>query len=579
MQNNELDALKAELEKTKAELKTFLSVIEGSINIIFITDLNGTIEYVNSMFETVTGYTKAEATGKNPRILASGETPQAVYREMWDAIKSGRTWRGVLKNKKKNGGHYWVSGFVSPMRSDAGEITRFLAIQEDITSKVESEEKIHYLATHDRITAMINYTSFAELMDEWLSFAGMDNRTASLLKVNIDNFRFINNTYGNKIGSEFLRQVAGLIRSTCGYAEGARRTGKDCIAGHLGRDEFAVLLPDMNEQAGIMIAEKLRKKIEDFRFPDIGIRATASIGIAVYPAHGNNAEDLLTKADAALYRARMLGHNRCHVFRTEDQDLEDIHAHLKEKEHILKALEEDRFEIWFQPILDLSDNAVHHYEALVRLREEDGTILPPSEFIGTAEKFGLITAIDKVVAAKTITLHAEMDRIGRFLFFSINLSGKDLGDEDLLSFIRSEIKDSGIDPGRLIFEITETAAILDFQRAIRFIRALKEMGCRFSLDDFGVGFTSFVYLREMQLDYLKIDGFFVQKLCESTTDRFFVQAMIDVAKGLGIKTIAEFVDREETLEALRELGVDYAQGYLIGKPAQQLKDIRIYERH
>jgi len=303
---------------------------------------------------------------------------------------------------------------------------------------------------------------------------------------------------------------------------------------------------------------------------NLDIRATASIGVVFYPEHGRTTKELFTKVDAALYRAKETGKNRCHLYNPKDKVLENIHLRFRQKISIQKALAEGRFAPWFQPLLSLADNKIHHYEALARMKDEEGNILLPGTFIDTAERFGLIGSIDRMITEKTMRLQAELSRKGRDLSFGMNLSGKELGDEELLLFLQSKITETGADPSRLVFEITETAAVHDLDKAVRFINDLKAMGCRFSLDDFGVGFTSFVYLREMHVDYIKIDGSFIRKLHENHNDQLFVRAITEVAKGMGIQIIAEFVEDERSLDLLREYGVDYAQGYLIGKPSPEL---------
>ncbi|MBI5561907.1 MAG: EAL domain-containing protein [Deltaproteobacteria bacterium] len=217
-------------------------------------------------------------------------------------------------------------------------------------------------------------------------------------------------------------------------------------------------------------------------------------------------------------------------------------------------------------MLDLKDNRIHHYEVLARLREAGGEVLLPSAFIDIAERFGLIGAIDRMIIEKALRKQASAVAGGRRISFSINLSGRDMEDASLLQFLKATIAETGAAPGLIIFEITETAAIGDLGDAKRFVGMLKSLGCRFALDDFGVGFTSFAYLRELQADYIKIDGSFIKKLHDNEHDRVFVKAMTEMAKGLGIKTIAEFVEEEETVKLLKKFGVDYAQGYLIGKP-------------
>ncbi len=550
-----------EQKKAEMEIRKLSTVIEQSINIVFTTDIKGDIEYVNPMFESVTGWSKHEVIGKNPRILASGLTTKAQYKELWDTILAGKIFRYAFQNKKKNGQLYWANGLISPIKNRAGGITHFLAIQEDITEKKKAEERVEYLAVYDELTGLYNRVRFMELTDKWIDDAKSSDRRSALLLIDIDEFKSINAIYGHNIGDEFLRHAAGLLKNSM---EDIHREG---VLAHLGGDEFAVFITDIGEKDAVNIAEVVRRKIEGLYFTPLTTRFTASIGIALYPEHGAAVRELLSRADIAMYRAKASGRNRCHLYQPEDHDLEKIHSRLREKELIQNALNQDRFEPWFQPILDLKGNKIHHCEALARMRGEDGAILLPGAFIDTAEIFGLVGAIDRIIIEKTMRLQAAMSSQGSSLSFGMNLSGKDLEDGEILFFMRDKIRETGADPGRLIFEITETAAIHDMDKAVKFIKALKSIGCHFSLDDFGVGFTSFIYLREMGVDYIKIDGSFIKRLHKDENDRLFVKAIVDVAKGMGIKTVAEFVENEEIIELLRNIGVDYAQGYAIGKPA------------
>ena len=247
-----------------------------------------------------------------------------------------------------------------------------------------------------------------------------------------------------------------------------------------------------------------------------------------------------------------------------------MHSRMEWKGHIQNALKEDRFVPWFQPILDLKNGTIRHYETLVRMIDKEGAVVPPGMFIDTAEALGLIREIDKIIIEKTLKFQSELLKEGRQFCFSINLSAKDLDDRELLGFLKNKVMELSTYGERPIFELTETAAVHDLGRAVKFIRDLKSIGCSFSLDDFGVGFTSFRYLKEMEVDYIKIDCSFIKMLAESKNDRLFVKAMVDVAHGMGVKTVAEFVENEPTIKILRELGVDYAQGYFVGKPAPEI---------
>ncbi len=557
---------------TEERLEHFSRIIEESINIVFITDFDGKIEYVNRMFEKITGYRREETVGKNPRILASGETTTAQYKVLWDSIKSGKTWRGLFKNRKKNGGIYYANGFITPIRNGQSGITHFLAIQEDITEKIAAEERLRYLKEYDRITGIINRAYFVELLESNLSDLKMLGDSAVLLQINIDDFKLINDSYGYSVGDQFLKNFADFLKDQVKELDIVYAPPRKTIIGRLGEDEFALFLFARNEREGRNAAETIRQAVERHRFLNGMIRITVSIGIALFPEHGTTCTELLSRSSAATVHAKEQGKNRYSLYRADINYLKQAHAILEEKQRIIVAMEKDLFIPWFQPILHLLSREIHHYEALARLMTPDGTLLPPSSFIPTAERYGLISDIDRIITEKTIKKQAELLRAGIIISFSMNLSGKHLGDAKMLRFLQTVISESGANPDCLIFEITETAAIQNMSSAVAFVKALKEMGCKFSLDDFGVGFTSFVHLVEMKVDFLKIDGSFVRRLPESKRDRILVKTIADMARSLNIKTIAEFVDRKEIIPLLHEFGIDYAQGYFIGKPSPLFSD-------
>jgi len=424
----------------------------------------------------------------------------------------------------------------------------------------------------DMITKLVNRTCFMELFKNLTSQADTSNQTGVFLLINVDEFRSINDIYGHSVGDELLHRLAVLIQDTVINFDLIKYyTSSASIVGYLGSDEFGVFLPERNKEEGIRLAEEIRQKIEKTHFAGIPISSTVSIGIGIYPEHGSSTSELLTKTDAALYRAKEKKGNCCHLYLSEDRVLEQMHSRLEWKDRIKNALEEDRISPWFQPILSLKDNQIHHYEALARMEDENGEILLPTTFIFMAERFNLVDSIDRVITKKTMEFQAKLSKEGSDLTFGMNLSGKDLESRELLSYLQSALASTGADPSRLIFEITETAAVYNLDAAIKFIRELQSLGCRFSLDDFGVGFTSFIYLREMKVDFIKIDGSFIKQLHENSYDQLFVKAMVDVAKGMGIKTIAEFVETEETMKILKNLDVDYIQGFLIGKAEPQIQ--------
>ncbi|MBE9532215.1 MAG: EAL domain-containing protein [Proteobacteria bacterium] len=561
-----------DIKSAEEELTKLKMAIEQSVNIIMITDYSGHIEYVNPMFEQVTGFSKEEVLGEDPGILSSHETSPEIFKDMWTTITSGEIWRGTIKNRKKDGEPYWCSNVITPIRSNRGEITNFLSVQEDITAKKYAEERIERLVTYDELTGLVNRTRFTELLNEWLAFDLSAGHDTSVLLIDIDQFRSINDSFGHGAGDMILRSVAVRLEKAVNDID-ARFTGKrsrESIVGRMGSDEFVIFLPDRSGASAMEAAEEIRSALMGVYAENVPVRVTVSIGLTVCPIDGTTSKSLFTKADAALIRAKGLGGNRCHQYRAEDMDLEHMHSRLKDKELIQRALDLDQFEPWFQPILSMDDKEVHHYEALARMRDEKGKIFLPGSFIPTAEAFGLIGLIDRAIMEKTMRFQAKMMKEGRSLTFAMNLSGKDMGDESPIDFIKDTIKETGADPDRLLFEITETEAIHELGRATNFIKALKEVGCKFALDDFGVGFTSFVYLKDMPVDFIKIDGYFIEHLDKNSDDQLFVKAIVDVADGLGIRTVAEFVQNDETIELLDELGVDFAQGFHIGIPSANL---------
>ncbi|WP_179953234.1 sensor domain-containing protein [Desulfobotulus mexicanus] len=546
-----------EKKKAEAELHKLTMAIEQSTNVVFITDRHGTIEYVNGVFERVTGYVREEAIGQNPRILASGETRPETYATLWETILSGQTWRGDFKNKTKGGSFYWGKGLITPVRGLGGEIVHFLAIQEDITEKKQAEERALYLETYDVQTGLLNRDSFIRRLDG--EFSG----TGAGLLIDIDGFKLVNDQIGYARGDQVLR---ALIRSVDQVMD-ARLAADRWFMGRFGGDQMALFIRNMGSAEALALGEEIRRQVEAKRFDDSGLRLTVSAGLALIPEHAGDAVTLLAVLDAALGKAKELGKNRCRIFVPEDREGELKRATFHKKQRILDALAGDRFEVWYQPLLHLVSRKIFHYEALVRMRDLEGNVVLPGAFIQAAERHGLVGSIDRVVAQKTFALQAMLEKQGKKLSFSMNLSARDLADAGMAAFLQKSIKESGADPEKLIFEITETAAIQDMDRALDFIRQMKALGCRFSLDDFGVGFTSFVYLRELGVDYIKIDGSFIRKLHERQEDRSVVRAIAQMARELGIMTVAEFVEVPETLEILSGFGVDFGQGFFIGKPA------------
>ena len=428
-----------------------------------------------------------------------------------------------------------------------------------LQARLEAEQDLVWLADHDPLTNLFNRRRFQEVCDRILTLSVRYRRSGALLFLDLDQFKFVNDLNGHQAGDALLLLVASSLKDSVRQSD---------VLARLGGDEFALVLPEADAEQAVFTANKLLHDLKQVEFAAGGRqhRIACSIGIAMFPAHGENLNDLLANADMAMYQAKEAGGERWHMYAPDEQAKELLATRARWREQINQALLDDAFELHYQPIHDIRAGRVTRYETLVRMRDTRGELVFPDHFIPVAEQSGQIHQIDRWVIAKTI---AQLDRYSD-LVLSVNLSGRVLDDPSLLAWFHDELSNSGIDPAHLVVEITETAAVANVQDAIAFMREIKALGCRFALDDFGSGFSSFTYLKQLPVDIVKIDGAFIQNLATSGDDQLFVKALTDVAKGLGKITVAEFVENAETLALLRAFGVDYAQGYYIGRPSPKL---------
>ncbi len=546
-----------ERKRIEDELRKLSNAVKQSPVSIVITDTQGNIEYVNPKFTRTTGYTLDEVIGKSPRILKSGKTSASEYKRLWDTITSGREWRGEFCNKKKNGELYWDYASISPIRNAEGVITHFLAVKEDITERKNFEAQLAHLANCDPLTNLLNRRRFHEELENCLAQVRRYGNNGAVLFLDVDNFKYINDTLGHQAGDKLLVDLATLLR---------KRMRKTDTLARLGGDEFAIILTHVDTDQAQSIAGNILESVRNNIIVDKrqSLSITVSIGITLFPEHGDDADTLLSDADLALYKAKEGGRNRICVF-TPDHKTQ-IESRVGWESHIRDALKNDRFVLHFQPILDIRQNKIVGHEALLRMVNNKGELVAPINFLSIAEHCGLINEIDCWVVRKAMNLVREQRLTERGLFLEVNLSGRAFTNPELLSVIRQEFTITKINPQSLIFEITETAIIESVTAAQRFIANLKSMGCRFALDDFVTGFSSFSHLKHLAVDYLKIDGVFIRDLTHNLVDQHLVKAIVEVARGLGKQTVAEFVGCKETLQLLLEYGVDHAQGYYIGLP-------------
>jgi diguanylate cyclase (GGDEF)-like protein len=432
-----------------------------------------------------------------------------------------------------------------------------------IAAQRKYESRLQYMADHDPLTGLLNRRAYERILTEHLAQGERYGHEGAVLMLDLDEFKQVNDTLGHNAGDELIVRVGRAL------AERLRST--DTVA-RLGGDEFAILLPKGLREDSERVAKSLLETIRAERSARgrKGPARPISASIGVAPLAGSRpitTEEALINADLAMYDAKEGGRDRFETYGDSSRGQAGIEARLEWVERIRIALEEDRLTLHAQPVVDAASGERTQLELLVRMIGGKGELIMPGSFLPIAERFGLIGEIDRWVVTRAILMLGEQHRRGFRPTVEINLSGHSLGDPDLAAHIDRELRSSQVDATQLVFEVTETAAIGNIEAARSFAEQLAELGCRFALDDFGAGFGSFYYLKHLPFDFIKIDGEFVRHLVNDDTDRLVVSAVVDLARGLGKRTIAEFVGDEATVCALRELGVDYLQGFHLGRPA------------
>jgi diguanylate cyclase (GGDEF)-like protein/PAS domain S-box-containing protein len=548
-------------ERKKAEDK-IKALLESAPDPIVEVDAVGQVVLANARTDQLFGYDRAEIIGRPVDALFAERSRQLVAERFREATREDHDVVGVtlgleLFGQRRDGTEFPVDVTLSTLSTDDGVVVT--SIIRDITERKRFETQLKHLADHDALTELYNRRRFEEEITSYSEYAARYREGGAVLLLDLDRFKYVNDTYGHKAGDEVIRAVGHAL------LESVRST--DVVA-RLGGDEFAVLLKNVERPQAERVAKEMLRAVRERPMPIEGQRVTmtTSIGIAMFGDTEPAAEDLLVNSDLAMYVAKDSGGNRFEVAANDGEHLAGMQARLGWVDRIRRALDEDLFVLYCQPILDLKTETVSQYELLLRMRGDDGEIVPPAVFIPTAERFGLINEIDRWVIRHAIELLRE-DRVsGGDLRLEVNVSGKSLADPELPAMVEREIAASGVEPSRLVFEITETAAIANMEQARAFADRLTSLGCRFALDDFGAGFSSFYYLKYLPLDYLKIDGDFIKGLTNNPTDQLVVKAMVEIARGMGMKTIAEFVENPETVVMLQDKGVDYSQGYFHGFP-------------
>ncbi len=438
---------------------------------------------------------------------------------------------------------------------------RSLQLEQELEERIQAEKRLTFIARHDVLTGLPNRAAFDLRLDELLVDAHEDNHTHVLLYMDLDQFKVVNDTCGHVAGDHLLRQVTEVLRKDIRQGD---------ILARLGGDEFGVLLPYCGTKIALGIANKMRQTIMDFRFTwqDKTFSIGISIGMVPITPDSETRETLLSLADALCYTAKDNGRNCVEVYHGETHANTSRQTEMYWVSRVNDAMEEKRIVLMYQPIQAVSnDEHQDHYEILMRLQETTGELIAPGAFLPAAERYNLMPRLDRYVVDCTFEwLSFHPTHLANLGMCSINLSGSSLGDTDFLEFIIDGLSRYKIPPEKICFEITETMAVQKFNNTLVFMDKLRQLGCKFALDDFGSGFSSYAYLKNLPVDFLKIDGAFVRDIAEDKLDRSMVKSINEIAHVMGKKTIAEYVENPEILSFLYEIEVDYAQGFYIGKP-------------
>jgi diguanylate cyclase (GGDEF)-like protein/PAS domain S-box-containing protein len=540
----------------------FTRLVESTDDAILTETRDGIITSWNRGAERLYGYSAQEAIGQSigiiePADLAGqqlGLTRRVFSGESLDHLETERV--------RRDGSRIFVSLTISPVRDANGEIISAAVIARDTTERRLYEERLRHLADHDQLTGLLNRRRFDEELKREFARAGRYQTTGAVLSIDLDNFKAVNDTAGHPAGDAVLTTAASVMRD--------RLRATDVLA-RIGGDEFAILLINVDEADAHAAADDILRTLRACR-PEFGgkrFRIHASIGVATFAPDDSTANELRVIADLAMYAAKQAGGDRVTVYTPEDGRRARTLVRQPWSEKIREALDLDRFELFFQPILNLSTEKISHGELLLRMRDEQNKLIPPGSFLPPAERVGLIHEIDRWVVRQAIELLSRADSTPAAGGVGVNLSGASVTrNQPLLEVIEDELKRTGVDPSKLIFEITETTAISNMPDAAKFAHDLTRLGCSLALDDFGTGFSSFYYLKYLPVRYIKLDGEFIQNLPSSKVDEHVVKAIVDVAQSMEIKTVAESVADDATIRILRKHRVDYAQGYHIGPPAR-----------
>lgn len=544
----------AERIEELAKERDFISGLLDTAQVFIIAqDCTGRISLVNEYAQLMLGLNEASLLGRHFVDVFEAGAPTTVntFSHPQQEEKTLRTPDHRL---------HTIAWYHAPLQTGSeGKVSR-ISVGLDITERKAAEARLTWLAERDPLTELYNRRYFQHALQ--IALERPSKKKGAVLLLDLDQFKEVNELSGHHVGDKLLREVADTL---------LHNLGRRGVIARLGGDEFSLLLENTNADQAVSVAQYIAQLLEGIGFVvgERRHRVTASIGIALFPTHGNTPADLMASADVAMYKAKENGLQHWHLLSKSENAKDELQERVYWVERIRNALEEDSFELMVQPIMRLEDQDVKHHEVLLRMRDVDGSLISPAHFIPIAEQSGQIILIDRWVLRHSLKALSQLQDRG--ITLAVNLSGQSLHDGGLKQYLADELTASGADPHHLILEVTETAAVTDFSTARGVLQAVRDLGCRTALDDFGVGFSSFHYLGQLPVDYIKIDGSFIRSLLISPDSRVIVRAIADIAKGFGKQTIAEFVDQEALLPILKSYGITYGQGFYLGKPSQLRK--------
>ena len=558
---------KLESTITFSEKKFRNIFMETSVGYALINKQQRIIE-INDSFCSMLGYTRNELVDTEFRKITPPE-------DLDDSLNNhNRIFSGELKTYQtekqyihKQGHNITAKIDVSIVPDETDKPLYAIVQVQNITEIRQLSERLSHQTCHDNLTDLINRQEFQRRLKRVLATSMKEKSEHVLCYMDMDQFKVVNDTCGHSSGDELLCKIAGILQS--------KVRKRDTLA-RLGGDEFGILMEYCNLDQARQVALSLQKAIQELRFEcsNSSFNLSVSMGLVSINEFSSNDSELLKEADVACFMAKESGRNRIHIYHPEDEELVQKHGEMHWVSRINQALEEDHFQLYAQPIVPLKgeNGSFPHYEFLVRMEEKDGTIIPPGIFLPAAERYNLITRIDQWVISKSFSIMKTYpDIMSQLDFCSINISGQSLTDPDFLEFVVHQLEENSINAAKVCFEITETSAISNLGSATRFISTLKKFGCQFALDDFGSGLSSFAYLKNLNVDYLKIDGMFVKDIVHNEVDYAMVKMINELGHVMGMQTIAEFVEDETILGMLSDIGVDNVQGYGVGKPMPSLE--------